>query len=110
MADITKRITKDNEVSYRVRIRLRGYPLQSATFASKSKAKEWAQATEASMREGRHFKHSESKKHFLGDLVDRYSHDVLPTKPRSQVKQSAQLKWWKDKIGKSYSQSGSENE
>jgi integrase len=100
MADITKRITQEGDVTYRVRIRLRGFPLQSATFASKSKAKEWAQATESSMRDGRHFKHSESKKHTLGDLVDRYIRDVLPTKPRSESKQSAQLEWWKAQIGK----------
>jgi integrase len=100
MADITKRTTREGDISYRVRIRLRGFPLQSATFASKSKAKEWAQATESAMKEGRHFKHSESKKHTLGDLIDRYIRDVLPTKPKSQRKQSAQLGWWKGRLGK----------
>lgn len=35
---------------------------------------------EAAIREGRHFKFVESKKHTLGQLIDRYIRDVLPTK------------------------------
>jgi len=100
MGDITKRVSENGEISFRVRIRLRGHPLVSATFSSKSKAKEWIQLTEAAIREGRHFKHAESKKHTLGDLVDRYIRDVLPTKPKSLEKQTAQLLWWKAQIGK----------
>ncbi len=100
MADITKRTAEDGKISYRVRIRLRGYPLESATFPNISLAKKWAQSTEAAMREGRHFKNSEAKKHTLADMIDRYIHDVLPNKPKSERKQSAQLKWWKDRIGK----------
>ncbi len=99
MADITKRVSSDGQITYRVRIRLRGYPLESATFPNKSLAKEWAQRTEASMREGRHFKNTEAKKHTLSDLVNRYIRDVLPKKPKSYRKQSAQLKWWQDQIG-----------
>ena len=100
MGDITKRVSESGEITYRVRVRLRGHPLVSATFTSKSKAKEWIQLTEAAIREGRYFKHAESKKHTLGDLVDRYIRDVLPTKPKSLVKQTAQLLWWKSQIGK----------
>ncbi len=101
MAEIVERKQKDGKtISYRVRIRLRGRPLQTATFASKAKAKEWAQLTEAAIREGRYFKHSEAKKHTLGELIDRYIRDVLPTKPRSERKQSAQLLWWKEQVGK----------
>jgi integrase len=54
---------------------------------------------EAAMREGRHFKHIESRKHTLGDLVDRYIDQVLPKKPDSHDKQKSQLEWWKGKIG-----------
>jgi hypothetical protein len=93
MGDITKRVSENEETTYRARIRLRGQPLVSATFSSKSKAKEWIQLTEAAIREGRHFKHAESKKHTLGDLVDRYIRDVLPAKPKSVEKQTAQLLW-----------------
>ncbi|MBS0656425.1 MAG: site-specific integrase [Verrucomicrobia bacterium] len=100
MGAITKRVSESGEITYRARIRLRGLPLVSATFTSKSKAKEWMQLTEAAIREGRYFKHAESKKHTLNDLVDRYIRHVLPTKPKSLVKQTAQLLWWKAQIGK----------
>ena len=99
MASIDKRISDSGEISYKVRVRLKGYPTQTATFKRLTDAKRWAQQTEAAIREGRHFKTSEAKKHTLGDLIDRYTRDVLPTKPKSQKKQESQLEWWKDKLG-----------
>lgn len=67
-----------------------------------SDAKRRAQDTESAIREGRHFKTSESKKHTLGELIDRYIRDVLPQKKKSEEKQKAQLLWWKEQLG-SYS-------
>lgn len=87
------------ERSYRVKVRLKGHPPQSATFKRLSDAKRWAQTTEAAIREGRYFKSMEAKKHTLGDLIDRYIRDVLPLKPRSKMKQESQLKWWRGQIG-----------
>lgn len=98
MANIEKRTAQDGSVSYRVKIRLKGYPPQSATFERRTDAKKWAQQTEAAIREGRHFKTAEAKRHTLGELVDRYSRDVLPAK-RDARNQSTQLTWWKDQLG-----------
>jgi integrase len=99
MAVIEKRKTKDGKEQYRVKIRLRGFPPQTATFTRAADAKRWAQQTEAAIREGRHFKTTEAKKHTLGQLIDRYIRDVLPQKKKSQKKQTAQLQWWKEVIG-----------
>ncbi len=99
MATIQTRKSSDGKVKYRVLIRLRGYPPQSATFDRKTDAKKWAQDTESAIRDGRHFKTAEAKKHTLADLVDRYVEDVLPTKPKMQQQQGAQLQWWKDELG-----------
>lgn len=99
MATIKKRILKDGKVAYHVRIRLKGQPLQCATLPNISKAKEYIQRIEGSMREGRYFKHAEAKKHTLADLIDRYIQAILPKKPSSLRKQSAQLTWWKKQIG-----------
>ena len=98
MATIEKRETNRGETRYRVLIRLRGFPTQSATFRTKTDAKRWAQETESAIREGRHFKTRESKKHTLGDLVDRYSKNHLAAK-RSGKDQARILRWWKKKIG-----------
>lgn len=102
MANIEKRITKDGKVSYRVKVRLKGFPTQSATFERKTDAQKWVQQTESAIRDGRHFKTNEAKKHTLGDAIDRYIIDVLPTKPKNILAQTGQLKWWKEVLG-SYS-------
>lgn len=102
MAYIQERKTQNGEISYRVQVRLKGFPIQTATFSRKTDAKKWAQHTEAAIREGRHFKTSEAKRHSLSDLIERYIRDVLPNKPKSQYKQTQQLNWWKNQIG-SYS-------
>ncbi len=99
MASIFERKDQDGKTRYRVQIRLRGYPPQSETFERKTDAKLWAQQTEAAIRDGRHFKTMESKKHTLGELIDRYIREFLPKKPKSFDKQSAQLLWWKQEIG-----------
>lgn len=100
MAYIHERKTSDGKKThYRVQIRLRGFPVVSETFHSKTKAKLWAQQTEAAMRDGRHFKTAEAKKHTVADLVDRYIEAVIPTKPKNAAACTAQLKWWKEQIG-----------
>ena len=100
MASIEKRITDAGETSYRVKIRLKGYPTQTATFKRLTDAKKWVQHTESAIREGRHFKTSEAKKHTLADLVDKYINDVLPRKSlKFKNNQTTQLNWFKTDIG-----------
>lgn len=105
MAVIEKRITNEGKTSYRVKIRMKGYPPQTATFDRVTDAKKWSQDTESAIREGRHFKTSQAKRYTLAQLIDRYVSDVLPKKTenkRSQRIQKQQLLWWKEQIG-SYS-------
>jgi len=99
MATIEKRTTNDGVTTYRVKIRLKGYPTETATFERKTDAKIWAQQTETAIRKGRYFKVAEARKHTLAELVERYIRDVLPTKPRSEKDQTRQLNWWKEQIG-----------
>ncbi len=98
MATIEKRTT-NSATSYRAKVRLKGYPTQSATFARLTDAKKWVQDTESAIREGRHFKTSESKKHTVKDLVERYIKEILPQKPKSTIDQKTQLGWWKSGMG-----------
>jgi len=101
MATIEKRASKvDGSAQYRVRVRLRGFPPQTASFKRLTDAKKWVQQTEAAIREGRHFKTVESRKHTLQEAVERYLKFVLPSKkPNSQKDQKKQLQWWADAIG-----------
>lgn len=98
MANIEKRVSNDGKTSYRVKIRLKGYPSQSATFERLTDAKKWTQQTESAIREGRHFKTTEAKRHTLTELIERYCRDVLPAK-KSAKDQAQQLAWWKSEIG-----------
>lgn len=99
MASIEKRVSDDGKTSFRVKVRLKGFPVQSATFERKTDANKWAQATEAAIRENRHFKTSEAKRHTLAELIDRYVKDVLPSKPKNARDQLRQFDWWKAVLG-----------
>ena len=98
MATIERRVSKDGKVSYRAKVRLKGYPAQSATFERKTDCTKWMHSTESAIREGRYFKINESKKKTLKDLIDRYEKEVLPQK-KSIQSQKSQFDWWKKQIG-----------
>lgn len=99
MANIEKRTNGAGETSYRVKVRLKGHPAETATFKRLTDAKKWVQDTESAIREGRYFKHSQAKKRTLGECIDRYIKEVLPEKPKSQRDQKRQLNWWKAQLG-----------
>ncbi len=99
MASIKERKDKDGKTRYYVQIRLKGYEPQCASFARITDARKWIQETEVNIREGRHFKTSEAKKHTLAEMIDRYIENVLPTKKKCMQRQGMQLLWWKEQIG-----------
>lgn len=100
MATIEKRTAIDGSINYRVRVRLKGFPAQTASFNRLTDAKKWVQQTESAIREGRNFKTNESKKHTLEKAITRYIQFVLPSKrPNTQKDQKQQLAWWSNNIG-----------
>lgn len=50
MSSIEKRTAPSGKVSYRAKVRVKGYPPQDATFDRKTDATRWAQRTEADLR------------------------------------------------------------
>ncbi|MBK8815906.1 MAG: site-specific integrase [Methylococcaceae bacterium] len=100
MANIEKRTTNTGETSFRVKIRMKCYPPQTATFQRLTDAKKWAQHTESSIREGRHFKTAEAKKHSFSDLAIRYYSEILPSyNEKEQKERKSKLEWWVKNIG-----------
>ena len=91
MASIQKRSRKDGTTTYRVQVRVKGYPAERATFKRLTDAKQWAKNIESAMAEGRHFKTRESQKHTLADMVDRYFSDVLPTMKKAEAQERSML-------------------
>ena len=55
MASIQKRTSSEGGISYRVQVRIKGHPVERATFKRLTDAKNWAQATEAAIKERRYF-------------------------------------------------------
>ncbi len=85
--------------TYQVKIRLKGHPTESATFNRKTDAKVWAAKRESEIRDGKHLKEAESKRHTFADMIDRYIQTELHNKPKSYAKQKMQLNRWKNELG-----------
>ncbi|MBS0586861.1 MAG: site-specific integrase [Proteobacteria bacterium] len=101
MATIRERTDKYGKPSYTVEIRLKGYPRQTATFKRLTDAKKWTQDIESAIRNGKHFKTTEAKKHTFADAIDRYISDVLPVKftTKEQGNRRPILAWWREELG-----------
>lgn len=101
MASIEKRTTQDGNTTYRVKIRLKGYPTQTATFNRKTDATKWIASTESAIREGRHFKTAEAKRHSFSDALDKYEENILPIRfsSKEQRNRLTILRWWKEHLG-----------
>ncbi len=92
MASIEKRLSGDGSASYRVKIRIKGFAPESASFDRLTDARTWAQKTESEMKAGRHF--GVAKRHTLSELLDRYQASELPRlKSASDV--LPRLAWWR---------------
>ncbi len=100
MATIDKREGKTG-ITYRVRIRVQGFPDKIKTFKRLTDAREWAQETERSIKRGE-FNNvlKESKNHTLSELIGRYKSEILPNKaPGTQHSENCFLKWWEEELG-----------
>lgn len=93
-----KRVVND-EVSFRVKVRLKGFPAEAATFERITDAKEWAQAMETKMREGRHFNIAFSRIYLVRDAIQRYKETILPRKPKCIKDQKRHLDRWAEELG-----------
>lgn len=70
MATIEKRVNARGEVSYRVKVRMKGHPPESDTFKKLTDARQWAARVESDMRAGRHF--GLSRRYTFSNLADEY--------------------------------------
>lgn len=97
MATIEKRKLDDGTISYRVKVRLKGHPLENATFSRLTDAREWIQKTEADIKAGRHF--GASKRHTLTDLIDLYEKSAKYKELKSAKEMRGRLDWWRKQYG-----------
>ena len=87
-------------VSYRVQVRLRGYPSRSGTFRSRKDAERWASSIESGIREGRHFPHALARRTSFAALADRYVQSVLAdARPARRSNAKHHIAWWLARLG-----------
>lgn len=100
MSSIETRKSKSGVISYRAKVKIKGFKVHTATFSKISDAKKWSNKVESCILEGRYT--NESIKHSVEECIDRYIKEVLPCKPskeQNKKQQEKQLLWWKSHIG-----------
>ena len=65
---------------WRVKIRRKGYPVQTRSFDTKVQAERWARDIESEMDKGLFIDRTESEKNTLRDVLTRYLDEVTPHK------------------------------
>lgn len=99
MPTIEKRTTTCGNVTYRAKVRVKGYPPQQATFDRKTDADRWAQRTEADLRDDKYFPSVKAKKYTVADLIDAHLKNLKTTNPRRHSEVEPLLAWWKSEVG-----------
>jgi integrase len=99
MAVIDERKGRNGETVYRVRIRVKGRPMETQTFSRRRDAKDWAQAREHSLKAEVTFGAAAHAKKPLSELIDRYFELELPKRHTDQRRMRTRLTWWRDQIG-----------
>lgn len=97
MATIETRQSRGKTV-YRARVRIKGAPILTATFPSKTLARDWAQKVETQIKENTYFPTLQAQRHTLNELIDLYI-QKLHHAPNSQRTTISELKRWGELIG-----------
>jgi len=83
------------EVAYRVQVRRKGRPQESASFPNRKEAVAWAESLESAIREGRHFPHAAAKRTSFDALAKEYIETVSSEfGAKERLTRERQLGWW----------------
>lgn len=96
---IDRRVPKSGEISYRVRIRLKGHLPVSKTFKNLTHAKKWKRLTEAAVEKGEYLKDSIGASKTFREAIDKYITEILPHKPKNAKNIRHHLERWKSELG-----------
>jgi len=90
-------ITKRGDLQWQVKIRRKGFPLQSRTFNTKAEAEAWARAVEHEMDRGFFVDRSEAEKTTLSEAFDRYEREVAVHK-KGYSQEKYKISYWKNSV------------
>lgn len=101
MATIQERKLASGETRFRVLVRVKGAPAQTATFRRKTGARRWAEKTETDLRRGHYFPRETARRRTLGELIDACCTERLSEfSVEDQRNRRTQLAWWQSRIGR----------
>ena len=86
-------------VSYRVRIRIKNHCLVSKTFKNLFNARKWKRIVEAAIEKEEYLGILDKKREILSDAIEKYSHEIVPNKPKSAAAIKRHLKRWSKELG-----------
>lgn len=92
MATITKRTGK-NGTSYKVQVRIKGHPAETASFDRLTDAKRWAAETETAIRQGKHF--GIARRRTFAELADKYE-AAIADHLKSMQARTGHLAYWRE--------------
>lgn len=94
MATITKRTGK-NGTSYKVQVRVKGHPAETASFDRLTDAKRWAAETETAIRQGKHF--GIARRRTFTELADKYE-AAITDHLKSMQARTGHLAYWREEF------------
>lgn len=95
MATITQRTDRAGQsVGWQAKIRRKGYPTESRTFATKREAEAWARGLEGEMDQGVFVSRREAESTTLTEALDRYEREITPRK-KGASQEKHRLNLWR---------------
>ena len=91
MASIARR----GNLQWRARVRIKGYPVQTRTFETRTDAETWAKITESEMVRGVFVSRKEAENTTLDEALERYEREVSSRK-KGYGREKTRIKNWKE--------------
>lgn len=87
MATIDKRVDRNNDVTWRARVRVQGQT-RAATFKRKTDATHWATSTEADLIKGKHVPNRAEMRRTVSEAVNWYIATICLPSAATRIRQT----------------------
>jgi integrase len=99
MGTISKHVAKNGDVTFRVKVRRKGFPSQTKTFHEKKDAEKWMRAAESALDRGELSKPAKANPDGLNTLADvlrRYADEISPKKRGGAIEVLTIRRWLRE--------------
>jgi integrase len=86
-------------ISYRVQVRVKGWPAQSATFRNRRRALAWGASRDAAIREERYFPQARALRTTFAELAQRYRDMPEADTGPNATTRARHIRWWEARFG-----------